>query len=134
MPDKVRLHGRVSDSQLVSLYSQAHLFAMLPHRIPGGEGWEGYGIVYLEAAAMGLPILAAKTGGVVEAVAPNGSVLLDEDCRLENVSDALAALMSDSEARRAMGKANVHWAQSQRWANKSELVAQLVNRLEAGGP
>ncbi len=132
MPDRIKLHGRVEDEHLAEFYSQADLFAMLPHRIPGGETWEGFGIVYLEAAASGLPVVATNSGGVAEAVTPDGSVLLDEGCSADEVAKLLIDLAADPARRSAMSQANLQWAYSQQWAERSELVGQFVDRLEAG--
>ncbi|MGF1449003.1 MAG: glycosyltransferase family 4 protein [Opitutales bacterium] len=80
--------GEVADGELPAIYAGADVFAMtslpLPHSI------EGFGLVYLEAAACGLPVLAHDTGGVSAAVAhevsglllrPGDSAALMEACR-----------------------------------------------------
>ena len=60
--------GRVSDAELPRLYHAADLFAMLCRQRWGGLEQEGFGVVFLEAAAAGLPQLAGSSGGSAEAV------------------------------------------------------------------
>lgn len=62
----VRMIGEVSHSELKNFYYLADLFVLLTHPDEGRE--EGLGLVFLEAAAAGLPVVAGKSGGVEEAV------------------------------------------------------------------
>ncbi len=62
----VRFIGEVPHDKLNKFYHLADLFVLLTHPDEGRE--EGLGLVYLEAAAAGLPVVAGKSGGVGEAV------------------------------------------------------------------
>lgn len=62
----VRYVGEVSHEELKQFYYLADLFVLLTHPDEGRE--EGLGLVFLEAAAAGLPVVAGKSGGVEEAV------------------------------------------------------------------
>jgi len=64
----VRFLGRVPDEDLPSLYGAADIFAMLCRQRWGGLEQEGFGVVFLEAAATGLPQIAGLSGGAAEAV------------------------------------------------------------------
>ncbi len=64
----VRLVGRVNDLDLPALYGSADLFAMCCRRRWAGLEQEGFGIVFLEAAASGVPSVAGDSGGAAEAV------------------------------------------------------------------
>lgn len=66
LADCVHFAGRVDDETLRLLYASADLFVLASSIIPGSH--EGFGIVYLEAAAAGVPSLAARLAGAVEAV------------------------------------------------------------------
>jgi phosphatidylinositol alpha-1,6-mannosyltransferase len=66
LSSRVRFAGRVSDAELRQLYAEANLFVLTASIVPGSH--EGFGIVYLEAAACGVPSLAAKLAGAAEAV------------------------------------------------------------------
>ena len=67
--------------------------------------WEGLGLVLVEAAACGLPLVAFKVGGVVEAVEDGHNGLLVPPENIEALSDALRVLVLDEGARRRMGAA-----------------------------
>ena len=64
----VRFLGRISDEDLPKLYGAADIFAMLCRQRWGGLEQEGFGVVFLEAAATGLPQIAGHSGGAAEAV------------------------------------------------------------------
>lgn len=64
--DRVTFTGFVDDSQLHSLLLSSDLFILTTSLTP--VAYEGFGLVYLEAAASGLPVLAARIAGAVEAV------------------------------------------------------------------
>ena len=69
MADAVRFLGAVPDEQRDMWLRRADLLAM-PSRLPGGGlAGEGFGIVYLEAAAYGKPVVAGNVAGALDAVA-----------------------------------------------------------------
>lgn len=102
----VRLLGRVSDHGLPGLYGCADVFAMLCRNRWGGLEQEGFGIVFLEAAATGVPQVAGGSGGAGDAVA-DGSTGLVVECPgdVAAATDALAMLLDDRGRRRRMGEA-----------------------------
>src|SRR5439155_17481918 len=69
----VRLLGRVDDDRLPSLYGCADVFAMLCRNRWRGLEQEGFGIVFLEAAAAGVAQVAGDSGGAAEAVIDGGT-------------------------------------------------------------
>ena len=116
-----------SDAELVRSYDSADLFALVPKEIKGGEAWEGFGIVYLEAAARGLPIFASRSGGIPEAVSPEGSILLDEECSEKDIADALSELILNPQKLREMSVANIEWAEKNTWESRRDLIQQLLS-------
>ena len=65
---RAHLLGRVADAELPALYASADVFAMLCRDRWGGLEAEGFGIVFVEAAACGVPSVAGRSGGSHEAV------------------------------------------------------------------
>ena len=65
---RVQFLGRVPDADLPALYASADVFAMCCRERWGGLEAEGFGIVFLEAAACGVPAVAGRSGGSHEAV------------------------------------------------------------------
>ena len=101
----VRFLGRVPDDALPALYGCADAFAMCCRDRWGGIEAEGFGIVFLEAAACAVPAVAGRSGGAHEAVDDRvtGFVVAPRDTGA--VCDALATLCHDAEKRREMGRA-----------------------------
>lgn len=89
---RVRFVGRVDDTELRRLYAAADLFVLTASVIPASH--EGFGIVYLEAAASGVPSLAARLAGAVEAVEEGVSGYFVETTETDAIETALASFLS----------------------------------------
>lgn len=102
----VRFVGRLSDEDLADLYRCADLFVMLCRNRWGGLEQEGFGIVFLEAAASGVAQVAGRSGGSHEAVAHNETgVIVDRPRRSKDAAVVIAKLLNDATARGLMGEA-----------------------------
>lgn len=101
----VRFLGRVPDADLPALYGAADVFAMLCRDRWMGLEQEGFGIVFLEAAACGVPQIAGHSGGSDEAVVDGvtGRVIHGHDPIA--VAGALAPFVDDPELRDRTGRA-----------------------------
>lgn len=102
----VRFLGRVSHGDLPRLYGCSDVYAMLCRNRWGGLEQEGFGIVFVEAAACGIPQVAGDSGGAAEAVADGetGIVVRHPDDHRE-VARAFEVLLDDPTRMRAMGTA-----------------------------
>jgi phosphatidylinositol alpha-1,6-mannosyltransferase len=102
----VRLLGRVDDDELPRLYGAADVFAMACRNRWLDLEQEGFGIVFLEAAAAGVAQVAGRSGGADEAVidGETGLVVADPDDP-GAVAHALRELLGDDDRRRQMGRA-----------------------------
>jgi len=121
--------GQVADVTLGECYREAQAFVLVPERTSGGEGWEGFGIVYLEAAAAGLPIVATDTGGVTEAVTTDGALTLEVNCSPEDIASVLIDLSFEISVAKEMSLANRIWAESQKWDYLTGQVQALLSRV-----
>jgi phosphatidylinositol alpha-1,6-mannosyltransferase len=102
----VRFLGRVADADLPTLYGCADLFAMLCRNRWAGLEQEGFGIVFLEAAAAGVPQIAGDSGGSAEAVQHGSTGLVVRNPHeVGAVATALRELLDDAATRQAMGRA-----------------------------
>jgi phosphatidyl-myo-inositol dimannoside synthase len=102
----VRLLGFVPDEDLPALLAAADVFAMPCRTRWGGLEQEGFGIVFVEAAACGVPGVAGATGGSHEAVASGETgFVVDRPADPVAVAAALARLLDDDDLRRRMGHA-----------------------------
>jgi phosphatidylinositol alpha-1,6-mannosyltransferase len=97
--------GRVPDPRLPDLYACADVFAMLCRERWGGLEAEGFGIVFAEASACGVPSVAGHSGGAHEAVIDGETGYVVDPRNVEAVADALGRLLADSELRVRLGAA-----------------------------
>jgi len=103
----VRFLGRVPDEQLPGLYGCGDVFAMLCRNRWFGLEQEGFGIVFLEAAAAGVPQLAGASGGAAEAVVDGATGFVVRDpSDPAAVAATLGWLLDDPALRRAMRDAS----------------------------
>lgn len=118
----VRFFGNIPDEELSDLYDRSDIFAMtsvnLDHSV------EGFGLVYLEAAAHGLPVVAHDVGGVSEAVMEGVTGLLVPPHRPVQLAAAFEKLIHDAPLRRKLGAAGRSWATRNCW---KESAAALFN-------
>jgi phosphatidylinositol alpha-1,6-mannosyltransferase len=101
----VRFLGRVPDDALPALYGCADVFAMCCRDRWGGIEAEGFGIVFLEAAACAVAAIAGRSGGAHEAVDDGVTGFVVDPRDTDALSAALRTLRDDADARRRMGEA-----------------------------
>jgi len=97
----VRFLGSVSVEDLAKYYRLADLFVLLTHKDENRE--EGYGTVFLEAAACGLPVVAGRVGGVEEAVQDGITGKIVDIFQEKEVVGAIVELLKDKELAHKMG-------------------------------
>lgn len=124
--DSISIDGALSDEDLIRAYDEADLFALLPEEISGGEAWEGFGIVFLEAAGRGLPILATSSGGIPEATCREGSILLSDGCSDREIAKEIHDLAHNHTLRENMAMANLRWAEQNTWATRMEGIDRML--------
>jgi phosphatidylinositol alpha-1,6-mannosyltransferase len=102
----VRFLGRVADADLAAAYGCADVFAMLCRNRWGGLEQEGFGVVFVEAAACAVPQVAGNSGGAAEAVVDGETgLVVDRPADPGIVAAALARMLDDSTWRRRLGDA-----------------------------
>jgi phosphatidylinositol alpha-1,6-mannosyltransferase len=105
--DQVHFAGKVDAETLADYYARADLFVLTSSIVPGSH--EGFGIVYLEAAASGVPSLAARLAGAVDAVADGVSGWFVDEPKVASLTAALDDFLAgriafDSERCRAFAR------------------------------
>jgi phosphatidylinositol alpha-1,6-mannosyltransferase len=99
--------GRVSDQDLPKLYGCADITAMLCRSRWMGLEQEGFGIVFAEAAACGVPQVAGRSGGASDAVDHDVTgLIVEEPSRVDDVVSDLRRLLVDKSLRTKMGQAS----------------------------
>jgi phosphatidyl-myo-inositol dimannoside synthase len=103
--DRVHLVGRVPDADLPALFGCADVFSMPCRERWGGLEAEGFGIVFLEAAATGVPVVAGRSGGSHEAVDDGVTGAVVDGRSASEVRVAIERLLGDDRVRRTVGRA-----------------------------
>jgi len=116
----VRFLGALPDEELDRIYAKADIFALTS--IDHGHSVEGFGLVYLEASAHGLPVVAHRVGGVAEAVVDGETGFLASPHHPAELTAAFGKLINDSELRNRMGSAGRDWARRNTWTRAAELL------------
>lgn len=129
----VRFLGRVDHDDLPFVYGCGDVFTMLCRNRWGGLEQEGFGIVFVEAAACGVPQVAGDSGGAADAVADGetGLIVRHPD-RVEEAVQALRRLLDDDAERARMGAAARRRAETE--FDYDVLAARLGEALGVGAP
>jgi phosphatidylinositol alpha-1,6-mannosyltransferase len=117
--------GSVPMAELAAHYAAGDVYAM-PSRTRGrGLDVEAFGLVYLEASATGLPVVAGRSGGSPETVRDGVTGYVVDGTRVDELADVLAGLLADPERAAKLGQAGRQWA-TESWA-----WSELADRLRA---
>jgi phosphatidylinositol alpha-1,6-mannosyltransferase len=102
---RVRFLGRLPAEEIAPLYASADVFSMLCRDRWGGLEAEGFGIVFMEAAACGVPAVAGRSGGSHEAVVDGETGFVVQPREVDAVRDTLARILADDALRARLGAA-----------------------------
>jgi len=123
--------GSVPGAELPSYFDAGDVFAMPCRTRRRGLDVEGLGIVFLEASATGLPVVAGDSGGAPDAVLHGETGYVVPGPSVEAVATRVSELLHDPEKARRMGLAGRAWVTREwRW----DLVAARLGALLAGKP
>ncbi len=121
----VRFVGAISEQEKPMIYSAADIFAM--PSITVGQMIEGFGIVFIEAAAAGLPTICGRTGGQREAILEGISGFSVDGTVLDDVTEKIRQLAISPELRRQFGDVGQTLAEQHDW---SVLVQKVQSEVE----
>ncbi|QPK82700.1 glycosyltransferase family 4 protein [Corynebacterium qintianiae] len=124
--DSVMFTGPVPREDLRDIVGAADVFAMPARTRGAGLDVEGLGIVYLEAQACGVPVVAGNSGGAPETVTPNTGIVVDgRDASA--VAGAVAELLGDPARRRLMGeRGREHVVRNFSWETLGDRLFSLL--------
>lgn len=127
LQERVTFIGRIQYAELPRYICAGDLFVMPSRSRLAGLEVEGLGIVYLEASACGLPVIAGNSGGAPDAVLAGKTGLVVEGSKKEAVASAVVELLLDPKRSHAMGLAGREWIiQEWRWDIWSSRFAELL--------
>ncbi|MEL7212306.1 MAG: glycosyltransferase family 4 protein [Pseudomonadota bacterium] len=123
--ERVRIAGCVLDAELAQLYSAASIFALATR-------YEGYGLVFDEALAAGLPIVSCATGAVPGTVPKEAGLLVPPDDE-EAFAGALCDLLTDDSRRAELARAaQVAGDNLPTWSDTARIAGEVLDRLPTG--
>ncbi|MFV0318613.1 MAG: glycosyltransferase family 4 protein [Microthrixaceae bacterium] len=129
--DAVTFTGEVPEAELPEHFATGDVFAMPCRERMGGREVEAFGIVFTQAQAVGVPVVAGNIGGVPDAVRDGATGLLVDGTDTAAVGKAVGDLLGDPVRRRSMGSAGARWcAESFGWPQRTAelrgILAQVV--------
>ncbi len=124
--DQVRFLGEVPREDLLALYKAADVFVMPNRLVHRGSGIEGFGIVFLEAAAAGVAVVAGRSGGAPDAVVHGRTGFLVDPYGPGETALRLIDLLSDPQRARRMGEAGCRRAHSFLWERKAPRYGEEI--------
>jgi phosphatidylinositol alpha-1,6-mannosyltransferase len=129
--DDVVFTGGVPGEELPAYHAMADVFAM-PCRTRGaGLDVEGLGIVYLEASACGVPVVAGRSGGAPETVRDGETGVVVDGTDVAAIAAAVSGVLADPDAAAAMGAAGRQWAvQHWQWSAQGARLQRLLSGAE----
>ena len=131
MAKSVIFAGLVGNRELLEYYAACDLFVMPNRQI--GEDIEGFGIVYLEAAAMGKAVIGGKSGGTDDAIVEGVTGLRVDGTNVEDISSAVISLLADPEKARAMGENGRRRVEKEfSWDSVCQQTRLLASAIHAG--
>lgn len=128
--EHVVLTGSVPWEELPAHYAAGDVFAMPCRNRRAGLEVEGLGIVYLEASAVGLPVVAGRSGGAPDAVLDQRTGVVVDGRNLGAITKEAGDLLADPQRARSMGVAGRAWVEL-RW--RWDVLADGLRRLLVDG-
>ena len=132
LEDKVTFTGFVENHELPIYYNLCDVFAM-PNRELAGKGAaslsvEGFGMVLIDAAACGKPVIAGRSGGVVDAVDDGVNGILVDPGDIDALEAAIVRLSND-DVRSRMGAAGPEFAARFSWDASADALRPHLEDL-----
>lgn len=128
MSDQVHFTGVISHTEKIRTFASADIHVM--PSVEAGAMVEGFGIVFIEAAAAGTPSIAGNSGGQPEAVRHEKTGLIVDGTRNEAIADAILRLAADPRLREKMSSAGREWARSHDWDQVAKKTFHLISEKQ----
>lgn len=119
LESRVELMGEIDDAELARQYARADMFVLASH-------YEGYGMVFDEALAHGLPVVATAGGAIAQTVPPDAGIIVPLNDSVA-FAEALARLIGNRDLQQRMRRAAVAAASRRRsWQQASQEFAAAI--------
>ena len=124
--------GAVPDYELTDHYGLGDVFILANREMPDGET-EGFGLVFLEANACGLPVIAGCAGGSVDAVTDRVNGLVVDGDDVGAIAAAIVRILEDDGLRESLCAGGAEVAQGSGWDRRVEQFLRFCDRLTLAG-
>src|SRR3989338_991587 len=128
--DKVKILTDVSDEELSGYYASSDIFVMPVENME--DDAEGFGIVYLEAAEFGLPVIGGKSGGATEAILDNETGLLVEPGNQKDLLEKISLFLNNGQLAKKFGAAGkMRIDQEFIWEKQADKLISKLNHYDS---
>jgi len=121
--DKVEFLKNISDDKLLNLYRKAKLFVLTP--VSEGSNFEGFGLVYLEAGASGLPVIGSLDSGAEDAIKDGETGILVPQNDPEVTAKAIIKILENSSLAKNLETNGVMWAKEHDWRKITQSYLEI---------
>jgi len=125
--DSVQFLENVSREQLDELYRKAKVFVLTS--VNEAYHFEGYGLVFLEAAAAGLPVIGTKGNGIEDAVKDGYNGILVNQNNVEETAMTIIEILGNENKWQTMSKNSYDWAEKNNIGQMTERFIEIYNEL-----
>ncbi|MCP5022773.1 MAG: glycosyltransferase family 4 protein [bacterium] len=127
LQDRIFFLGNVSEEQKIDLLQRASVFVHTPVTAADG-GFEGFGLVYLEASASGTAVLGTRDSGAEDAIVQECTgLLVDQD--VDAIEEGLRRLMGNDAERASFARQGLEHARKETWDGNAMSVLALYDSL-----
>jgi phosphatidylinositol alpha-1,6-mannosyltransferase len=125
--DAIDFLHRIDDAALIELYRGARVFVQLSHNQQ--HHFEGFGLIFLEAAASGVPVVGTLGNGIADAVDVGSNGILVPQGNVALAAEAIYDILSDRERWEQMSNASYVWAKQHDLSGVIQQYAEIYTQL-----
>ncbi|NQU42781.1 glycosyltransferase family 4 protein [bacterium] len=124
---RVAMVGKLGDEEVLRLYAESDCFVLPNRDDPVTGDTEGFGIVFGEASAHGLPVIGGKTGGTGHSILEGRTGFRVDGENPQAVANGIESLLENTDLAREMGEAGRRLAMSEfRWKNRAARFEEIL--------
>lgn len=125
--------GHVKQTILPVLYCACDLFVMPSFSRDGDQDYEGFGIVFAEANACGLPVIGGRSGGIADAVMDGKTGMLVDPHDVDAITEAIIRLLTDRELAQRLSDNGRRWVERElSWEKVAKRLSALLQAVVDG--
>src|SRR3989344_11411 len=127
LSDRIVFLENIPEEELIAIYQNAELFILLPQDI--NKDIEGFGLVFLEAAAAGLPVVATRGSSAGDAVLDGKTGFLVPQIDYKETAGIIEKLLSQPDLRNQFSKESLNFAKTMSWERVARQYGSLYHNL-----